>query len=789
MYYGGGGSVYGGGAYGGAYGGGAYGGNVQQEDSLTGTITLERVLRVCTQHWVTIAVFILVGLLASFAVFKMSPTIYEAVSVMEMSIRRPTIMNTRGALIDGDVGGSMEEVFNTRSARLRSREFFNLLISQYRALHPSAEWTDPELADLLVASKQTLQKKSRLVFIAMRSTDANLATDLANTYLQVVAGYMADQNKAESKAAIAWLTEQAEQEQRKLERVNREILDFQINNLMTYMESQSLIAQEAYRSLSTEIRLLEGRITRAALLNNTLDKIKDEPEKFGELPDSVPRTGEIAAAFNDMRKAEADKNTLLIRLTANHPDVRIKEKEYEVFKQQFADAVYRALETGKANLDLLQMELAEAEPKRNEQMKLSSDLALKIVGAKMKLDDLMFQRADVEDAYQSVQKRIREAQYAQDENTAFVKTVETALPPTKPVLPKPFIIFSAGPFAGLLLGFLFVLIVDHLEDKIVGISDIEQRMRLKALAVFPHVRYKKREQIARLVAEDKFSQFAEAVASLRNLLDSPRYAEMSKVLLCVSTQPGEGKTIASCGLAISCALSGQKTLLIDFDMRRPRIARIFEKHHPGFTSLPHTLVKADKSLFPTLPIASDIANLDLVCSKPSSEISPASLMGSGAIVEFFRWAREHYDRIIVDSPPFGVVGDVMTLSSLVDAVMIMCCPNRTRFNPLKHAARQLAEAGAHVIGAIVNDVDFARHRFFDKEDYHYKYAYQYASKYGYSTSRNAKNRSMTPATAIGSADAIHLAAEDEAGNILPPMDDEDMEAKDMFDASLVDDDE
>jgi len=283
---------------------------------------------------------------------------------------------------------------------------------------------------------------------------------------------------------------------------------------------------------------------------------------------------------------------------------------------------------------------------------------------------------------------------------------------------------------GLLLGIVFVLLLDHLEDKIVGISDIEQRLRLKTLAVLPHVRRKKREQLAKLVTDDKFSQFAEAVAGLRNLLDSPRYQEMSKVLLCMSTQPGEGKTITSCGLAASCAQSGQKTLLIDFDMRRPRLARIFEKKHTDFNSLPHVLAKADASLFDTLPLASGIENLDVILSKASSELSPANLMGSGAIVDFFAWAREHYDRVVIDSPPFGIVGDVMVLASLADSVMIMCCPDRTRYQPIKHAARHLTEAGARVIGIIVNDVDFGRRNQFSQYDYHYRYAYRYTSRYG-----------------------------------------------------------
>lgn len=718
------------GGYGGAYYGGGLGAGGEEDDTLMGAVTIGRMIRVCSQRWVTIVVFVILGFIAAFAVFKISPTIYEAESVFEMSLRGSTYTGMRKAIIETDMGATLDEVFNTRLARLRSRAVIEQIVSQYRSDNPSSTVTDEQLVSTLVGSKMTLQRRSRLIRIAVRSGDPQLATDLANAYAKAAEMFTSDQNRSESEVAVAWLATTTEQQKRNLEKADKEMLDFRVANQLDLMASEREASQQALAKINADILILESDITKGVELRKTLEAIQAEPEKFGSLPDTVPRSTEIGGAYQKLQTTLAEKNSLLARYTANHPEVKVKEKEVEIYSQQFADVVFRALETCKANLDLLQRQYAQLTPKRDELTKKLSDIELKIVSAKMKLEQLQREREVADSSYKALLQRTREAQLASDENTAIIKQVEAAFKPNKPVLPNPMIIFPAGPVLGLLLGIVFVLVLDHLEDKIVGVSDIEHRLRLKTLAVLPHVRRKKREQLARLVADDKFSQLAESIAGLRNLLDSPRYQEMSKVLLCMSTQPGEGKTITSSNLAISCAQSGQKTLLVDFDMRRPRLARIFGKEPREFVSLPHTLAKADASLIPSLPVPSGIENLDVVLSKASSEISPANLMGSGAIVEFFQWARDNYDRVVIDSPPFGIVGDVMTLGSLVDAVMIMCCPDRTRFQPIKHAARHLTEAGARVIGVIVNDVDFGRRNHFSQYDYHYRYAYRYTSRYG-----------------------------------------------------------
>ena len=286
------------------------------------------------------------------------------------------------------------------------------------------------------------------------------------------------------------------------------------------------------------------------------------------------------------------------------------------------------------------------------------------------------------------------------------------------------------------LGFLFVLVIDNLEDTVVNLTDIEGRLALKVLAVFPHVRRKRREQVARFLIEDKYSQFSEAVAGLRNLLDSPRYEAFTHCLLVISTQPGEGKTITSTSIAISHAQTGKKVLHVDFDLRRPRLVKVWDLELTQERSFSHVLQAAnggEKPDFAKLVNKSAVPGLDVICSLPPEGVSPATIFGSAAVTDFFEWARANYDRIVVDAPPYGIVGDVVSLAAHVDSVIIMCCPDRTHFRPIQYCSRSLTEAGANILGVVVNDVEVSNVSVFDPSSHrHYGYGgYGYGYGYGF----------------------------------------------------------
>lgn len=727
-YGGGGGSAYSAAPYGAVYYGGNQGGaGGGNEESLVGTLNLGRILRVCSQHWMTLFVFLVLGTLGAFIVFQLLPVKYEATAVFEMSTRPKTAFGTQTFGVSDE--GTLKEVFNTRVARLRSQEVFNKIIELYRSDHAATlNVSDAEIIEALSKSEMELKPFSRLITLTVTSQNQELARDLANAYATTCGTFMQEMNQATVEVTVSHITAALEAMERSLQLKEDDLLEARQSRQIDIMQRVRAEKDARMGALNSQLVRFDAEIMHAKEMVRVIEAIQDDPDQFSTLPESIPRGSEIASTFAKMQEVASAKRMMLIRLTENHTEVKMKEREEEVFKNQFKDAVMRAYKTAKAELMILENQrapvVAEISELKTDLGKLDSDL----ISSEMIIGQLERNLAAIREQVDSLNKRKTQAELSADENAAIIQQVQPASLPESPVSPKAIIIFPAGVVLGFVFGVFFVLLLDHMEDKLIGVPDIEQRLRLKALAVFPHLRRQQRNQVALTTHTNPFSQYAEAMAGLRNLLDSPRYHDLTKVVLVMSTQPAEGKTCSATNLAIAYAQSGQRTLLVDFDMRRPRLAGIFGKASESFTSLPHTLAKNKPELFDTLPVKTEVPSLDVVLSRASSRISPSVLMGTNIITEFFDWARANYDHIVIDSPPFGLVGDVIVLANLVDSVILVATPDKTRFGPIHFASRRLAEVGARLLGVVVNNVDFGRWGSFSKYEVRYGYGY---SRYGY----------------------------------------------------------
>ena len=753
LYYGGGSSSYGGRSpmyygsgrrYGGTYGKasyyGAYGGEngeSNSDGSVIGTLSVKRILRVFAQRWLSIFVFLLIGVVISFAVYRISPTIYEASSEFMMDMRRASGRGSSLGRAMQDYGNDYAEIFNTRSRAWRSNKIVTMIVQEYRAGHPASTVADDEIMQAIGGSRLEIQRGSRIIMISVKSKSPQLAAGVANAYAKAIESYTDEENKMLCDKAVSQIHLNAEKKRREVETLAKELLDFRTAHKVDNLRSARDTARQALSQTNSEILRLESEETQLIEWEKMLSEVQKKPESYGSLSTGIPRAQEIATEYKTFLTAKTEYEKLLVIYTDSHPEVKTKKSELDVARQGFLDAAARALQTGRSNLRVTQNRLSQLRVKRDDLTNELSSLAQRVVLAESGLGILETNFGVANRIHEGLVLDENKARLEAQANQEVIVLGRQATVPTVPVAPNPMYIFGIGIAGSLALGILFVLVLDNLEDTVVNLSDIEQRLSLKVLAVLPHVRRKRREQVARFILEDKFSQFAETVAGLRNLLDSPRYESMTQCMLVISTQPGEGKTITSTSLAITYAQVGRKVLHVDFDMRRPRLARVWNLSLTPDRSFSHVLGASggNKIDFAKLVNKTDIPSLDVIASLPPQDLSPATIFGSAAVASFFEWARANYDNIIIDSPPYGLVGDVVSLAVQVDSVLIMCCPDRTHFRPIQYCARGLTEAGANILGVVVNDVDVSGASAFApnvRHSYGYGYGYGYGrSVYGY----------------------------------------------------------
>ena len=709
--------------YGAPYGTPYYGGGPDESPGLLGSIDPFRLFRVMRKKWLTILLVLVFAGVAAFYYLTTTQKVYQATSLMELSVRRARIMTQQAAVIeDQSANAQSEEIFNTRLEKFKGRDMRDAAILRYRKQHPKCNVRDDEFKALIVDNLNlALLRRTRLVKIEFNDTDPQFAADFCATFAEAVEASVYDENRVASDAAVVWLETQSVTQRAEVEKADAMLLKYRQENKIDVLESQRKTVDEALMDFNKVLVDLESQEAKENDLLNTLAAIELKPENAGKLPTSIPRGDEIKAAMDKWLTAVAERDALLSKYTAKHPELQAKDGMVSMFRSQALDALNRARTTSATNLELFRKQAESLRQKKADQAKLASDLELQIVERRTQFAAIERTRNACDAAYRGILARIQEARMAADENTATIKVVERPTVPEKPIKPKPVRIIALAAFLGLIGGTALALIKDTMEDRIMGPQDLAAGMDLKVLAMVPHVRKLKRNEIAVASLNHRFSEITEVFAGLRSMLDSAQYKERTKVILVASSVPEEGKTITSCNLAIACAKNGQRTLLIDFDLRRPRMVGIFPMPPSGRGLLEYLNSQdAGNTSNIELTYTTECPNLTVIASRPVKGASPAEVLGSRRVVDLLSWARENYDRVIIDAPPLGLVSDALVLGGLSDCVLIMARPEKSRRKVMQHTIHRFREAGVSLIAAVMNDVSFSKGSTYYNSYSHYK---------------------------------------------------------------------
>lgn len=223
-----------------------------------------------------------------------------------------------------------------------------------------------------------------------------------------------------------------------------------------------------------------------------------------------------------------------------------------------------------------------------------------------------------------------------------------------------------------------------------------------------------------IVDAEPRSLVAEAVRAVRtNLMFMGTDRALHRILVS-SPGPEEGKTFVAISLAVAMAQSGKRVLIVDTDLRRPRMHKVFEGCDAS-TGL--TVAVAGQARVEDLVQATRVANVSLLCCGPIPP-NPAELLHTRRFAELLDRLSASFDLLVLDSPPLGAVTDAAILSRVVDGTLLVVRHGKTHKAALGHAARQLSDLGSTLLGVILNDADASRGGYY-RYDYvgHRAYAY------------------------------------------------------------------
>ncbi len=443
----------------------------------------------------------------------------------------------------------------------------------------------------------------------------------------------------------------------------------------------------------------------------------------------------------DLKRLQAQREALRRECTNDHPSVWAIQQRIAEVEQQLGEQEERF---AKAYLEVARRRWVTAKQKEEEleatlaaQQEAAQELNTKVA----EFEVLESEAKRTEQLCDIIDSRIKELNITEDVGALNVTILEVARAEDKPTRPQRARIMAMALVLGLMLGVGLALTLDWMDTRLRSADEISAVLGVAVLGTVPSMRGK--ESMARRgrkVDLEPTSAAAEAYRTIRTAVYFGVPDGQAKTLLVTSPAPGDGKTTLVSNLAIAMAQAGQRTLVIDCDFRNPRQHEVFElKHDEGLSS-----VLAGQELLDEAMQKTGTAGLDVLNCGPIPP-NPSEMLNSDAFANIVRELSEKYDRIVIDSPPIMAVADARILGAMCDVTLMVLRAEKSTRKASEQARDGLLSVGAHILGAVVNDVHYGEG------------GYGYYGGYGYGYGRTRGDSEKTGRGESGKGELVSSA--------------------------------
>ncbi len=712
-------------------------------------IDLREYLRIIIKRrWLIGTVFFILVTVAAIYSFLADP-VYKATCSVLIEKENPKVVDVEEVLGVNTTGRdyyqTQYEILKSRSLALRVIKkldlehnpefipkpptFFGRLINWIKSLFSSEEKKLPDskynrlIDTYLKKLKIEPVRNSRIVKVSFLSKDPVLAAKVANTHAQLYIESNIERKFEASRKAVEWLKKRIKEVREKLKAAELALQRYREKEGLAsvdFEERQSIILK-SLDELTTALNKAKAERIKKETLYRELVKIANNPEKIDSLPEVV-QNPLIQRLKEEYIKLVAEYYKMGKKYGPEHPVMVRLRSEINAIKKNIVQEVKKIAESIKIEYQIaLENEkeiLKEMEKKKKEALELNK---------KQIQYNVLKREVDVNRSlYESLLKRLKETGITEDLRMTNIMIVDPAKVPDKPVKPKKKLNIIVAGFTGIFLGVFLSFFLEYLDNTVKYPSDVERKLNSPLLGIVGRSSDSEGELV---VGSDSKSHIAESFRTIRTNLSFTLPDVEKKVFLISSALPSEGKTFICANLSAAFSQIGKKVLLIDCDLRKPRIHRIFEiEREDGlseFLSGSNSNVNLKNSKF---------ENLRIITSGIHPP-NPSELLASQKMKKLIEDMRKEFDIIIIDSPPVLSASDSLEIAPITDGVVMVVKAGSTPIPSVQTAMTQISDVGAKIIGCILNNVDF------QKEDYYYSYyRYYHHYYYYYEDGRKKKRR-------------------------------------------------
>lgn len=673
-----------------------------------------------------ILLIIAVGVGGTWAWLQRQPFIYASTATILVEQAEPRVIKMER--VENEKPESAEFVL-TAAQMLKSKELM------LRAAHElslkkdfdlgwrkadGSKFTEDELASLLADRIETkLRRLTRLIDITAEDTNPKRAKMIAEAVATEFLKQSYERNASLSRAANEFLHQEADRLKAKLQQSEQELQQYRVENDAVSLEDRQNVIVDKLKEINSQAA--QAKESRLRLESDLEQMRRIDPSDTEDLLriESVAKLPQVAEIRLRIVEAESELAMLKQRYLHLDPKRASAVNKLSQLSQSLADLVAKAGDSVKKRYEAA----VDTEQKLDFALKQQEKIALDLNRISIPYNVLAREVASDRSMYDAVITRLQETTVTQSlDKTPFriVEQPQTSIEPVKPNRPK---ILIVAFFLSLAAGIGVVLGLDSIDTTFRSVDEVEKSLGLPVIAAVPDAASLKSHNL--LVSHPKTGQ-AESFRILAASLSLIGPEENRRTFLFTSAILSEGKTFNTLHCATAFAQNGLKTILVDADLRRPRLHGELlndKSEYLGLSDYLSELVTLEEAIAPT-----HIEKLDLI---PAGRYCPKPIMvlSSPAFPALIKHLLNDYDRVIVDSAPINAVSDTLLLAKYFNGVCLVIRNGKTPRPAVERAARLLEQSGANVVGTILNRLP----RGHGADYYYYYYGDEYAKGAAYGT--------------------------------------------------------